>query len=172
MSFSHEFALRASRHAFETTSGPEPGWEWCHTPLPAREQGVPSGLVGGGEGVWMPRDLHQIHGILQSEDMGRMCFWLGDAAEWLRTGPFVEGWFDLYDLYEKWARTPPVPAGWNHTEAARANMRGTRATNGLKGKQHSEEALSKMRTAHRRIAAQKKLRKMAAVDPLVGGFWD
>ena len=85
---------------------PNLGWEWCHSPLPAREQGVPGGLRGGGEGVWLPRDLHQIHGILQSEDVGRVCFWVGDAVQWLKEGPFVQGWFDLYDLYEKWASAP------------------------------------------------------------------
>ena len=75
------------------TSSPERGWEAAHTPLP-------SGM--GDETLLLPHDLHQVHGLLQSEDVGRKCFWSGDAKRFLTQGPFVEGWFELWDIYDKW----------------------------------------------------------------------
>lgn len=75
----------------ETTCGPEPGWEKAHTPLP---QGM------GDEWVWLPHDLHQIHGLLQSYDLGRCCFRSAAVQKMLTNQPFCNKWFELYDLYD------------------------------------------------------------------------
>ena len=52
----------------------------------------------------LPFYLHQYAGILQSEDIGRCCFFPGHAKNALINGPFVDGWFELWDLYEKWLK--------------------------------------------------------------------
>jgi hypothetical protein len=95
---SHRFAIAASKWAMETTSGPEPGWEKAHTPLP-RDM--------GDEWVWLPHDLHQIHGLLQSKDLGRTCFWIGHTYEFLTKGPFVKDWFMLFDIYLQFYKDAP-----------------------------------------------------------------
>lgn len=47
---------------------------------------------------------HQVQGILQSEEYGRCCFLVRDAYKFLNGEGFLcEGWFDLYDLYQKWS---------------------------------------------------------------------
>ena len=90
---SHLFAIAASKWALETTSGPDAGWEKAHTPLP---QGL------GDEWVWLPHELHQIHGLLQSHDLQRTCFLCGSAKKFL-TQNFCTDWFELWDLYDAWA---------------------------------------------------------------------
>lgn len=88
---SHQFAIKASEWALANDS-PEFGWEKAHTPLP---QGL------GDEWVWLPHDLHQIHGLLQSEDLQRTCFLCGSTKAFLRKN-FCSGWFELWDLYDRW----------------------------------------------------------------------
>lgn len=89
---SHQFAIKASEWALANGS-PERGWEKAHTPLP---QDL------GDEWVWLPHDLHQIHGILQSIDMGRACFFPPDARRFLLHCFFCSDWFYLWDEFEKW----------------------------------------------------------------------
>lgn len=67
--------------------------EFAHCPLP---RGM------GDTGYYLLHDDHQWQGLLQSEDVCRRCFFDGDARRFLEEGPFVEGWFELWDLYEKW----------------------------------------------------------------------
>ena len=88
---SHQFAIAASEWALANGS-PEPGWEMAHTPLPA-------GM--GDTWVWLPHDLHQIHGLLQSIDLGHTHYWVGATYRFLTHGPFVKDWFELFEIYEK-----------------------------------------------------------------------
>jgi hypothetical protein len=74
---------------------PEEGtWNDAHYPAPKGE---------GIHTIPLLWEHHQVQGILQSEEYGKCCFWLGDARYFLNNGPFVEGWFELWDLYEKWS---------------------------------------------------------------------
>jgi hypothetical protein len=74
---------------------PEEGiWNNAHYPAPNGAGNCTVSLL------W---EHHQVQGILQSEEYGRCCFWAGHARRFLDTGPFVEGWFELWDLYEKWS---------------------------------------------------------------------
>ena len=91
LSLSHQFAVRASEWAMENL-GPEPGWEKAHTPYP---EGM------GDTWVWLPHNLHQIHGLLQSEDVGRCCFFSPDVRRFLNSC-FCDNWFELWNLYDKW----------------------------------------------------------------------
>lgn len=74
---------------------PEEG-EWNNAHYPS-----PEGL--GSSTVPLLWEHHQVQGILQSEEYGKCCFWVGDARNFLDKGPFVDRWFELWDLYEKWS---------------------------------------------------------------------
>ena len=86
---SHRFAMAASEWAL-ANGDPESGWEKAHTPLPVGE---------GNTWVWLPHDLHQIHGLLQSQDLGRKCFWTSDVKRFLEGPQFCVNWFELFDIY-------------------------------------------------------------------------
>ena len=78
-----------------TPGDPNDGdWEECHYPEP---KGV------GEKVVYLLHENHQPQGLLQSEEYDRPCFYNGDVARFLTHGPFVPGWFELYDLYDKWS---------------------------------------------------------------------
>ena len=69
-------------------------WDECHYPDPESV---------GEETIWMLHGHHQPQGIWQSEEYNRQCFFSGDAKKFLKEGPFVPGWFELWDLYDKWS---------------------------------------------------------------------
>jgi len=68
-------------------------WEEAHYPAPKGK---------GDDVILLLHEHHQVHGLLQSEEYGKCCFFSGDAKKFLTTGPFVSGWFELWDLYDKW----------------------------------------------------------------------
>ena len=74
---------------------PEEGlWEEAHYPLPSSE---------GSDTILLLHDHHQVQGILQSEEVGRKCYWDGEVRKFLTYGPFVDCWFDLWIYYQKWS---------------------------------------------------------------------
>ena len=174
---SHKWAIAAHEWA-ENTMGDDGTWENAHSPLPRD---------CGDDVIRLPHDLHQIHGIRQSEDAGKRCFFTPHALTFLKKGPFVEDWFELYDLYEKWAK---------QSEETRLKLFGPRKSNGGWGRQATSEQIEKQKKtweekrkngwrtsckgkprpatgiANTRRAAKNKLRKMSMNDPLAGSFWD
>jgi len=67
--------------------------EFAHCPFP---EGM------GEEGYYLLHEHHQQQGILQSRDVGRRCFWVGYAKNWLiHCDPIPETYFDLWDIYEE-----------------------------------------------------------------------
>jgi hypothetical protein len=93
----HEWVRACMARYKEQGLTPEPGGEWqeAHYPAPRGE---------GEDTVWLLHNDHQVQGILQSEEYGRMCFYPYDALKFLNSGPFVPGWFELYSLYKKWSK--------------------------------------------------------------------
>lgn len=73
---------------------PDNSWEKAHYPAPNGK---------GNDVVYLTHDHHQIQGLLQSEEYGQCCFFNGDAKKFLTCGPFITGWFKLWDLYDNWA---------------------------------------------------------------------
>lgn len=71
--------------------------EFAHCPYPR----------GMGEiGYYLLWEHHQIQGLLQSADLDRRCFWVGDAKKWLLTTDFFpQDFFYLWDLYDRYAGT-------------------------------------------------------------------
>ena len=65
--------------------------EFAHCPYP-------KGM--GDKGLYLTHEDHQHQGLLQSKDVGRRCFWAGDAKRWLDTYP--PHYFELYDIYEEY----------------------------------------------------------------------
>ena len=88
-----EWAVRQHQFVDET-------FEDAHHPLP-RDMGDATIKLH-------PLD-HAIQGIFQSEDVGRKCFWVPDTLKALNApNYFPLGWFDAWDLFDKWKKT----GGW------------------------------------------------------------
>jgi hypothetical protein len=67
--------------------------EFAHCPYP---EGM------GDSGYYLLHDDHQHQGILQSQDVGKLCFWVGHARQWLlNCDPLPDNYFELCDIYEK-----------------------------------------------------------------------
>ena len=96
----HTYVENCQRFYFE--NGLEPGnpddgnWQEAHYPLPRDK---------GDDVVLLLFEHHQVQGLLQSEEMGGRCFFPGDTKKFFTSGPFVDNWFELWDLYEKWQST-------------------------------------------------------------------
>jgi len=90
----HTWVRQCLSHYDEHGLTPEPGWQRAHYPVPE--------CAGGQNTVWLTWEHHQTQGLLQSEEYGRMCFYNRDVIRFLVNGPLLPGWFDLWDLYDKW----------------------------------------------------------------------
>lgn len=76
---------------------PDETYENAHYPEPAH---YPN---NSGPVIKLHKLDHNIQGIFQSEEYGRKCFWSGDAKAALDApNYFPHGWFEAYDLWEKW----------------------------------------------------------------------
>jgi hypothetical protein len=53
----------------------------------------------GDSGYYLLWADHQHQGLLQSRDVGRRCFWTGDANRWL--DGFPEGYFELSEIHQE-----------------------------------------------------------------------
>ena len=60
-----EWTSQLTSHYSETGETPEKGWEMAHHPTPK--------YLKGTDTVWMKREHHAIHGILQSRAFGEPC---------------------------------------------------------------------------------------------------
>jgi hypothetical protein len=69
-------------------------WEEAHYP-------EPDGI--GDEKILLLHEHHQIQGILQSEEYGRMCFWIPNVKPVLY-GIWWTNWFELCDIFHKWTK--------------------------------------------------------------------
>ena len=70
--------------------------EFAHSPLTRKECDT---------GYYLLHGHHQHQGLLQSKDLGKLCFFNGDAKKWLvECDYFPEGYFELWDIYEKYAK--------------------------------------------------------------------
>lgn len=94
----HEFVKKRLQFYADNSivpGDPEEGvWNYAHYP-------APKGM--GDKTILLLWEDHQIQGLLQSEEYGKCCFWVGDALSFLREGAFVEDWSFLWDLYDKWS---------------------------------------------------------------------
>lgn len=91
----HEWVKQCLERYAEEGAYPGDGDQWEKAHYPA-----PKGL--GDDTIELKFDDHQVQGILQSEEYERQCFWVSSAKKFLTRGSFVDGWFDLWDIWEKW----------------------------------------------------------------------
>ena len=94
-----EWTSQLTSHYSETGETPEKGWEKAHHPVPKRLKGT--------DIVWMKREHHAIHGVLQSEAFGVGCT-SGLYSKLLANTEFAE-------LQEKWvsAHAKEATNGWS-----------------------------------------------------------
>jgi len=87
------FALQCrDRYAEDGLVVDKSNGEFAHCPLP-------NGL--GDSGYYLLHDDHQWQGLLQSRDVGRRCYYTYEVKRWLISANFVDGWFDLWDIYDE-----------------------------------------------------------------------
>ena len=68
--------------------------EFAHSPLTRKECNT---------GYYLLHGHHQHQGLLQSKDLNKRCFFTGHANKWLlECDYFPEGYFELWDIYEKY----------------------------------------------------------------------
>jgi hypothetical protein len=90
----HDFVKECLEFYEEGGWSPEKGWEEAHYPAPENK---------GNSTIWMQHDHHQVQGLWQSKEYGQCCFFSGHAKRFLKHGPFVSGWFELWDIYDKYS---------------------------------------------------------------------
>ena len=67
--------------------------QFAHCPLP-KEMGE--------TGYYLLWEHHQQQGLLQSRDVGRCCFWVGHAKQWLNQCDYwPDNYFDLWNIYDE-----------------------------------------------------------------------
>lgn len=66
--------------------------EFAHCPYPEDM---------GEKGYYLLHEHHQQQGLLQSQDVGEMCFFSGDVKKWLlECDPLPDNYFELWDIYD------------------------------------------------------------------------
>ena len=129
------FALACrDRYAEEGLIVDESNGEFAHCPLP-------KGL--GETGYYLLHDDHQWQGLLQSRDVGRRCYWIPDAKRWLMKANFVEGYFELCDIFDEFNGGEHHP----HKGKQRSEETRSRISKARKGVPHSEEHKRKLSEA-------------------------
>jgi len=69
--------------------------EFAHSPLTRKECDT---------GYYLLHGHHQHQGLLQSRDLDKCCFFSGHTLKWLmECDYFPEGYFELWDVYDKYA---------------------------------------------------------------------
>ena len=77
--------------------------QFAHSPLTRKECDTGYHLL------W---EHHQQQGLIQSRDLGKCCFFTGDAKKWLLAADyFPENYFELWDIYEEFATAGAKKAG-------------------------------------------------------------
>ena len=91
-----EFALACREwYAEQGLIVDETNGEFAHCPQPERY---------GDTGYYLLHEHHQHQGLLQSRDIGECCFYNGNAKRWLLDCNYwPDNYFDLWDIYEKFA---------------------------------------------------------------------
>jgi hypothetical protein len=94
MLLNEEFALSCLRYyeeqgiVVDATNG-----QFAHCPYP---EGM------GETGYYLLWEHHQQQGLIQSRDVGKMCFFSGDVKKWLtECDPMPDNYFELWDIYEE-----------------------------------------------------------------------
>jgi hypothetical protein len=106
----HDFVKECLAFYEEEGLTPEKGWDKAHYPAPENQ---------GDETIWLSHYHHQIQGLLQSREYGQCCFFSGDAKRFLTRGPFVSGWFELWDIYDEYKGAAGRANGRKNVELGR-----------------------------------------------------
>jgi hypothetical protein len=95
----------------------------------------------GETGYYLLWEHHQQQGLLQSRDVGRRCFLNGYARRWLiGCDPFPNGYFDLWDIYEEYAK-PTHDLSYLYTPEVNEKRRNTMERIGFTGEHLQTEEI-------------------------------
>jgi len=98
----HDYVKECLEFYEEAGFIPGARWEDAHYPAPN----------GKGETtIPMLHEHHQVQGLLQSREYDQCCFYSGHTKRFLTEGPFVSGWFELWDIYDKYSTLQSSAAG-------------------------------------------------------------
>ena len=137
----------------------ESNGEFAHCPLPESM---------GDSGYYLLHDDHQHQGLLQSRDVGRRCYWIPDVKRWLTTAHFVEGYFELWDIFDEFNRGEHNPNfGVTRSEETRRkiseSLRGRPLSEEVRlrriGRRHSEETKRKIREGNKEKTVSEETRR-------------
>ena len=124
--------------------------QFAHCPLP-KEMGE--------TGYYLLWEHHQQQGLLQSGDVGRCCFWVGHAKQWLNQCDYwPDNYFDLWDIYDYYTKKH---AGVMHTREAELNKR--KANSGGKGRSSKEVILRQAVSIKKTLSNLTPLQRSARV---------
>ena len=136
-----KFALECrDRYAEDGLVVDESNGEFAHCPLPR-------GL--GESGYYLLHDDHQHQGLLQSRDVGRKCYWIPDVKRWLTTTHFVDGYFELWDIFDEFNIATEETKG-KISESKKGKPMSEEERLKRIGRTHSEETRRKMSEGQRR----------------------
>ena len=123
------FALACrERYAEDGLVVDESNGEFAHCPLPRSM---------GDSGYYLLHEDHQWQGLLQSKDLGRRCYYTYETQRWLMDAPFVDGYFELWDIYDEFN---------SHPDETRRKL-----SEALKGIPKSEETRRRMSEARKGV---------------------
>jgi hypothetical protein len=132
--------------------------QFAHCPLP---RGM------GDKGYYLLWEHHQQQGLLQSRDVGRRCFWVGDAKRWLQQCDYwPDNYFELWEIYEEFGVTDE----WRKAGVIAGNSKESRA----KRSKTYKDILSTFTDAERksRVQAMNERRRKAVKITFLSGETD
>ena len=108
--------------------------QFAHCPLPKKD---------GVTGYYLLWEHHQQQGLLQSRDVGKRCFWVGHAKQWLQQCDYwPDDYFGLWGIFEEFSKPSNLTA--LHSEEALSK----------RGRTQRQQKLGKV--PHQMIEANKK----------------
>jgi hypothetical protein len=117
----------------------ETNGEFAHCPYP---EGM------GESGYYLLHDHHQQQGLLQSRDVGKRCFWVGDVKNWLlKSDYFPDNFFELWDIYDEFSK----PSNLAHLHSPEVKAR---RINAIKNRTISPEERKRTSEGLRRAYAE------------------
>jgi hypothetical protein len=131
--------------------------EFAHCPYPESM---------GDTGYYLLHEHHQHQGLLQSRDVGRICFFPGDAKRWLKqSSTWPENYLDLWGIYEEFTSKQSRENGRKGVKALHAHPN-TQAARVRNGQKTAESNFSPHRSENgRRVAKLTLERKLGIHDP-------
>ncbi len=134
--------------------------EFAHCPYP---EGM------GDSGYYLLHSHHQHQGLLQSKDVDECCFFKGHAKRWLRECDyFPENYFELWDIYEKYASKQSKKIAEKLHEQKDSLGRSVHAVQSFEKVHLNKDSLG--RSVHAVKASEKAQQVLSREDRIINGI--